>query len=48
MDGSSGDLIFNAFNNVFGPYGAFQADATTGAESQVQLLSAADLATATP
>jgi branched-chain amino acid transport system substrate-binding protein len=48
MDGSSGDLIYNAFNNVFGPYGAFQADATTGAESQVQLLSAADLATATP
>jgi hypothetical protein len=48
MDGSSGDLIFNAFNNVFGPYGAFQADATSGAESQVQLLSAADLATATP
>ena len=48
MDGSSGDLIYNAFNNVFGPYGAFQADATSGAESQVQLLSAADLATATP
>src|SRR6202049_2624675 len=32
MDGSSGDLIFNSFNNVFGPYGAFQADASTGAE----------------
>jgi branched-chain amino acid transport system substrate-binding protein len=48
MDGASGDLIFNSFNNVFGPYGAFQADATTGAESQVALLSAADLATATP
>jgi len=48
MDGSSGDLVFNAFNNVFGPYGAFQADATTGAESQVQLLSASDLAAATP
>jgi branched-chain amino acid transport system substrate-binding protein len=48
MDGSSGDLVFNAFNNVFGPYGAFQADATSGAESQVQLLSAADLAVATP
>ena len=48
MDGASGDLIFNAYNNVFGPYGAFQADASTGAESQVALLSAADLATATP
>jgi branched-chain amino acid transport system substrate-binding protein len=48
MNGASGDLIYNAFNNVFGPYGAFQADATTGAENQVQLLSAADLATATP
>ena len=48
MDGSSGDLIFNAYNNVFGPYGAFQADASTGAESQIALLSASDLATATP
>jgi ABC-type branched-subunit amino acid transport system substrate-binding protein len=48
MDGSSGDLIFNNFNNVFGPYGAFQADASSGAESQVQLLSAKDLAAATP
>jgi len=48
MDGSSGDLIFNSYNNVFGPYGAFQADASTGAETQVQLLSAADLAAATP
>ncbi len=48
MDGSSGDLIFNSFNNVFGPYGAFQADATSGAESQIALLSATDLAAATP
>jgi ABC-type branched-subunit amino acid transport system substrate-binding protein len=48
MDGSSGDLIYNTYNNVFGPYGAFQADATTGAEAQVQLLSAKDLAAATP
>jgi branched-chain amino acid transport system substrate-binding protein len=48
MDGASGDLIFNDFNNVFGPYGAFQADASTGMETQVQLLSAADLAAATP
>ncbi|MEA2638354.1 MAG: hypothetical protein QOE18_1411 [Chloroflexota bacterium] len=48
MDGASGDLIFNSFNNVFGPYGAFQADATSGAETQVALLSASDLAAATP
>ena len=48
MDGSSGDLIFNQYQNVFGPYGAFQADATSGAESQIQLLSATDLAAATP
>lgn len=48
MDGASGDLIFNAYNNVFGPYGAFQADASTGAENQIALLSAAALATATP
>jgi ABC-type branched-subunit amino acid transport system substrate-binding protein len=48
MDGASGDLIFNSFNNVFGPYGAFQADASSGAETQVQLLSATDLAAATP
>jgi ABC-type branched-subunit amino acid transport system substrate-binding protein len=48
MDGASGDLVFNSFNNVFGPYGAFQADASTGAEVQVALLSATDLAAATP
>jgi ABC-type branched-subunit amino acid transport system substrate-binding protein len=48
MDGASGDLIFNSFNNVFGPYGAFQADASSGAEVQVALLSATDLAAATP
>jgi ABC-type branched-subunit amino acid transport system substrate-binding protein len=48
MDGASGDLIFNNFNNVFGPYGAFQADTSTGKEAQVQLLSASDLAAATP
>jgi hypothetical protein len=48
MDGASGDLIFNSFNNVFGPYGAFQADASSGAEAQVALISAPDLAAATP
>lgn len=48
VDGASGDLVYNDFNNVFGPYGAFQADAGTGAEAQLQLLSASDLAAATP
>ena len=46
--GASGDLIYNQYNNVFGPYGAFQADAMTGQETQVELLSASDLAKATP
>jgi branched-chain amino acid transport system substrate-binding protein len=48
MDGASGDLIYNAFQNVFGPYGAFQADPSTKMEVQVALLSATDLAAATP
>ena len=47
-EGASGSLDYNQYNNVFGPYGAFQADATTGVEVQVQVMSAADLATATP
>ncbi len=46
-EGASGDLNYNAYNNVFGPYGAFQVD-LSGNEQQVQLLSAADLAQATP
>lgn len=47
-EGASGDLNFNQYHNVFGPYGAFQVDATSGQEKQVQLLSAPDLAAATP
>jgi branched-chain amino acid transport system substrate-binding protein len=46
-DGASGDLNYNQYNNVFGPYGAFQAN-LSGQEQQVMLLSAPDLAAATP
>ena len=47
-EGASGSLDYNQYNNAFGPYGAFQADATTGVETQLALLSSADLAKATP
>jgi len=47
-EGASGDLNYNKYHNVFGPYGAFQVDASSGQEKQVQLLTAADLAAATP
>jgi branched-chain amino acid transport system substrate-binding protein len=47
-DGASGPLDYNSFHNVFGPYAAFQQDPGTGQQVQVQLLSAADLAAATP
>jgi len=47
-EGASGDLNFNQYHNVFGPYGAFQVDGTSGQEKQVQVLSASDLAAATP
>jgi ABC-type branched-subunit amino acid transport system substrate-binding protein len=46
-DGASGDLNYNKYNNVFGPYGAFQVK-LSGQEQQVMLLSAADLAATTP
>src|SRR5579859_4547544 len=46
-DGASGALNYNKYNNVFGPYGAFQAN-PSGQEQQVMLLSAPDLAAATP
>jgi branched-chain amino acid transport system substrate-binding protein len=48
FDGASGPLDYNSFHNVFGPYAAFQQDPGTGQQVQVQLLSAADLAAATP
>jgi ABC-type branched-subunit amino acid transport system substrate-binding protein len=47
-EGASGPLDYNKYHNTFGPYGAFQQDAGTGQQVQVQVLSAADLATATP
>jgi ABC-type branched-subunit amino acid transport system substrate-binding protein len=46
-EGASGSLDYNQYNNVFGPYGAFQVD-LKGNEQQVHLLSAAALAKATP
>ena len=46
-EGASGSLDYNQFNNVFGPYGAFNVD-LKGNEQQVGLLSAAALAKATP
>ncbi len=45
--GASGDLNYNKYNNVFGPYGAFKAN-LQGQESQVTLLTAPELAKATP
>ena len=44
---ASGDLNYNQYHNVFGPYGAFQVN-LSGQEQQVMLLSAPDLAAATP
>ena len=45
--GASGDLDYNKYNNTFGPYGAFQAS-LTGQEQQVSVMSAQQLAAATP
>jgi ABC-type branched-subunit amino acid transport system substrate-binding protein len=47
-DGASGPLDYNSYHNVFGPYGAFQVDASSGQEQQLEVLSAKDLAAATP
>ena len=46
-EGASGDLDYNQYNNTFGPYGAFQSS-MTGTEQQVYLMSAQQLAAATP
>ncbi|HZZ53218.1 MAG TPA: ABC transporter substrate-binding protein [Trebonia sp.] len=46
-EGASGGLDYNQYNNTFGPYGAFQASAT-GTEQQVYLMSAQQLAAASP
>ncbi|HUY76255.1 MAG TPA: ABC transporter substrate-binding protein [Ktedonobacterales bacterium] len=47
QEGASGDLNYNQYHNVFGPYGGFQVD-LTGNEQQVILLSAPELAAVTP
>ena len=47
-EGASGSLDYNSYNNTFGPYGAFQVDATSGNENQVMVMNSADLAAATP
>jgi len=46
-EGASGSLDYNKYNNTFGPYGAFQANAS-GVEQQVYVMSASALAAATP
>jgi branched-chain amino acid transport system substrate-binding protein len=47
QEGASGDLNYNKYHNVFGPYGAFQVD-LKGTEQQVTLLTAPELAAVTP
>jgi ABC-type branched-subunit amino acid transport system substrate-binding protein len=46
-EGASGDLNYDKFNNVYGPYAAFQ-QSVAGQQVQVQVMTAAELATATP
>jgi ABC-type branched-subunit amino acid transport system substrate-binding protein len=46
-EGASGDLNYNKYNNVFGPYAAFQ-ETLAGQQMSVQTLTAAQLAAATP
>jgi hypothetical protein len=46
-EGASGSLDYNAYNNTFGPYGAFQSS-PSGVEQQVSVMSASALAAATP
>jgi len=48
FDGASGPLDFNQYHNVFGPYAAFQQDPAAGQQVQLLVLSAAELAAATP
>jgi ABC-type branched-subunit amino acid transport system substrate-binding protein len=47
-EGASGPIDYNNYHNVFGPYAAFQQDPASGQQVQIQVLSAADLAAATP
>src|ERR1700682_2141459 len=46
-EGASGDLNFNKYNNVFGPYAAFQ-ETLAGQQQSVQVMPAAQLGAATP
>jgi len=46
-EGASGNLDYNQFHNIFGPYGAFQPT-SSGVEKQVYVMSATALAAATP
>jgi ABC-type branched-subunit amino acid transport system substrate-binding protein len=46
-EGASGDLNYNKYQNVFGPYGAFQ-ETLAGQQQQVQVMTAEQLAQATP
>jgi len=46
-EGASGNLDYNQFHNIFGPYGAFQST-SSGVEKQVYVMSATALAAATP
>src|SRR5579864_4747158 len=46
-EGASGPLDYNQYHNTFGPYGTF-VQSLAGAQNQVDTMSAADLATATP
>jgi ABC-type branched-subunit amino acid transport system substrate-binding protein len=48
FEGASGPLDYNQYHNVFGPYAAFGTDATSGQQNPILVLSAADLAAATP
>jgi branched-chain amino acid transport system substrate-binding protein len=47
-EGASGPLDYNQYHNTFGPYAAFQQNPVTGAQDQILVMSAADLAKATP
>jgi len=46
-EGASGSLDYNKYNNTFGPYGAFQST-LTGVEKQISVMTASELAAATP
>src|SRR4029077_9685242 len=46
-EGASGDLNYNKYNNVFGPYAAFQ-ETLAGQQQSVQVMTAAQLGAATP